>query len=471
MDNLSEFFSSKNLILKPGKNCPNKNIQTFFFKQKHSNTSYEYNKFQKKNIFLKAKDNSKSQPTAYYYGLITIRELFLDILGFKLDSKLGIYDLYLAPYNIKKRFKTKIHNFINDKYQKISKFFNNEEFSYKSLFYLNYKRFEKRYPAEYDYMLESYIYPKEKELIEKKFRNYTLKNKNDIWLVKPVSGKCGLNISILTNFSDIHLKDYIITKYLFNPHLIKGYKYDLRFHGLISTIKPLKLYLYNEGLVRLASEKHDISSCFSKKIFSFLTNLHINKENKKRFIYPQNITNLEDSNLWNLETFKKYCFRNNINYNNIFNEVSDIFIKSIISVKEKLTKYIEKNDFEITNFYHLIGFDVILDENYKPYLLELNRHCGFRNDNDAEKYFTFNIIVDTLNIIGIRPKKTNNTKKLINKKDILKISLEESLCELDRPRGGYELIFPIKKKVEKYKKFFGKNIPEEDLELWNNLFE
>ena len=316
-----------------------------------------------------------------------------------------------------------------------------------------------------------YIYPKEKELIEKKFRNYTLKNKNDIWLVKPVSGKCGLNISILTNFSDIHLKDYIITKYLFNPHLIKGYKYDLRFHGLISTIKPLKLYLYNEGLVRLASEKHDISSCFSKKIFSFLTNLHINKENKKRFIYPQNITNLEDSNLWNLETFKKYCFRNNINYNNIFNEVSDIFIKSIISVKEKLTKYIEKNDFEITNFYHLIGFDVILDENYKPYLLELNRHCGFRNDNDAEKYFTFNIIVDTLNIIGIRPKKTKNTKKLINKKDLLKISLEESLCELDRPRGGYELIFPIKKKVEKYKKFFGKNIPEEDLELWNNLFE
>ena len=153
MDNLSEFFSSKNLFLIPGKNCPNKNMQTFFFKQKHSNTSYKYNKFQNKNLFLKANDNSKSQPTAYYYGLITIRELFLDILGFKLDYKLGIYDLYLAPYNIKKKFKTKIHDFINDKYQKISKFFNNEEFSYKSLFYLNYKRFEKRYHSEYDYML------------------------------------------------------------------------------------------------------------------------------------------------------------------------------------------------------------------------------------------------------------------------------------------------------------------------------
>ena len=78
-------------------------------------------------------------------------------------------------------------------------------------------------------------------------------------MVKPTLGSLGLDISILTNFSDIKLKQFLLTKYLYNPHLIRWYKYDLRFHGLISTIKPLKLYLYNEGLLRLASEKYNFS--------------------------------------------------------------------------------------------------------------------------------------------------------------------------------------------------------------------
>ena len=180
---------------------------------------------------------------------------------------------------------------------------------------------------------------------------------------------------------------------------------------------------------------------------------------------------MEESNLWNLETFRKYCARNNINYDKLNNEIADIFIKMILSVREKIIKEIERNKLQSSNFYHLIGFDIILDENLKPYLLEANRLCGFRDDNDAEKYYTFNIIADTLNIIGIRPKNLNVVNESKKKKDLLKENLEESLCELDRPRGGYELILPMKNNVDKYKKFFGENIPEEDLELWKQLIE
>ena len=137
----------------------------------------------------------------------------------------------------------------------------------------------------------------------------------------------------------------------------------------------------------------------------------------------------------------------------------DIFIKMMISVREKIIKDIEKTKLDFSNFYHLIGFGIILDENLKPYLLETNRRCGFKSDNDAEKYYAYNIVADTLNIIGLRPniesKKQNN---------LIKENVEESLCELDRPRGGYKLIFPLKNNVEKYKKFFLENIPEEDRE-------
>ena len=118
--------------------------------------------------------------------------------------------------------------------------------------------------------------------------------------------------------------------------------------------------MYNEGFVRLATEKYNISLSNNKSNkYIFLTNIHVNKKNKNKYIYPQNHPNMEESNLWNLEIFQKYCERNNINYEKIFSEIGDIFIKANLSVRLKLIKEIKKYRMNFSNFYHLIGFDII----------------------------------------------------------------------------------------------------------------
>ena len=189
--------------------------------------------------------------------------------------------------------------------------------------------------------------------------------------------------------------------------------------------------------------------------------------NKKKFIYPKNITNIEDSHLWNLEALKNYLLKNGINYDKIYEEVKDIFIKMIFSVRKKIIKNIKQYKLANSNFYHLIGFDIILDENLKPYLLEANRKTGFRDDNDAEKNFTYNLIIDTINLVGLKNIQKNNIKKYTNIKEII----EDNICELNRPRGGYNLIFPLKNNIEKYKSFYLNDIPKEDLKLWKYLKE
>ena len=84
-----------------------------------------------------------------------------------------------------------------------------------------------------------------------------------------------------------------------------------------------------------------------------------------------------------------------------------------------------------------------------------------RDNNNAEIGYTRNIIIDTLNLVGLRPIDQNNNDKNIN--------IEDDISELERPRGMYNLIFPLKNNIEKYKKFYLNNIPSEDLELWNFL--
>lgn len=328
------------------------------------------------------------------------------------------------------------------------------------------------FPYDYDYMLETYSNPEDNNIIYNKFKNYTLTNysKDELWLVKPKLSSLGINITILRNYSNIK-SNYIVTKFLKNPHLIKGYKYDLRFHGLITSIQPLRLYLYNEGLVRLSSEKYEYNNLTN--LYSYLTNLAINIKNKKKFIYPKDIRKIENSNLWNLDVFQNYCEKNGYNYTEIFEKVKDIFIKLVFSIRKKTINYIKKIKLHSSNFYHFIGFDIILDENLKPYLLETNRRAGLRQDNAAEKYYGYNMIVDTLNLVGLRLiNKNNNTSyNYVEYEDNFKEKIDDSLCELERPRGGYSLIFPLKNNIEKYKKFYLDEIPKENEELWKQIKE
>ena len=46
----------------------------------------------------------------------------------------------------------------------------------------------------------------------------------------------------------------VVSEYISNPHTIKGYKYDLRVHVLVTCYNPLKIFFFPEGTARFCSE-------------------------------------------------------------------------------------------------------------------------------------------------------------------------------------------------------------------------
>jgi tubulin polyglutamylase TTLL1 len=79
------------------------------------------------------------------------------------------------------------------------------------------------------------------------------------WIVKPIGKSNGSGIFLINNLSKLtkwikkiknikannpdNKKSYVILKYINNPLLIGGKKFDIRFYVLVTTFRPLKAYL------------------------------------------------------------------------------------------------------------------------------------------------------------------------------------------------------------------------------------
>ena len=70
----------------------------------------------------------------------------------------------------------------------------------------------------------------------------------------------------------------MISRYVTNPLLINGHKFDLRIYVLVTCYDPLRIYIYKEGLARFASVSYS-SKIDKDNKYMHLTNYSINKKN------------------------------------------------------------------------------------------------------------------------------------------------------------------------------------------------
>ena len=62
-----------------------------------------------------------------------------------------------------------------------------------------------------------------------------------------------------------------------SPSLLEGYKFDLRIYVAVTSFNPLKIYLYEEGLARFATELYS-GAVQLNNLCMHLTNYSVNKK-------------------------------------------------------------------------------------------------------------------------------------------------------------------------------------------------
>lgn len=132
----------------------------------------------------------------------------------------------------------------------------------------------------------TYILPNDYALFVEEFRRQS----HAVWIMKPAAKAQGIGISIINKLSQIKKwareqklpyisgKDsYVISRYVDNPLLVGGKKFDLRLYVLVTSWRPLKVYKYKHGFCRFCTVKYSSDLSDLDNMFMHLTNVAIQK--------------------------------------------------------------------------------------------------------------------------------------------------------------------------------------------------
>jgi len=269
----------------------------------------------------------------------------------------------------------------------------------------NFQRLNSAFPNDFRYVPETFVLPKDINTYMQKSNE----NKNKKWILKPVASSRGRGIKIITAEDKIPTK-CLISNYIDNPHIINGKKYDLRIYVLVTNFSPLKIYMYNEGLTRFASEEYKLDD-ENKNKFMHLTNYSINKKSSNIDTKLSNDHELMGIK-WSLSALKTYFKDNKLDYSALEKKICDIIVKSIITIADSTIEEVKKLTSLPNCLFELYGFDILVDDKLDPWLMEVNLNPSLDCEAQIDNKIKTSLITDIINMLGIIPYSRSKENKL-----------------------------------------------------------
>ncbi|XP_031554461.1 probable beta-tubulin polyglutamylase [Actinia tenebrosa] len=225
---------------------------------------------------------------------------------------------------------------------------------------------------------------------KQKFLNEVYKE-GEVWICKPIGQNQGKGIYMINSSAQLrdklHLNDQyqntnsngrrssqvrpspgrIIQRYIMNPLLLNNHKFDIRAYMFIASTNPY-VVLYHQGYIRLSCVPYSPYSeeAGNSILLAHLTNQYIQKK------HPS-YSSMKEETVWSFERLQSYIdehhtkekgLAKNWMFTTFTKRMQQIMLTCFHSVRKKLHRR--------SGFFDLLGFDFMIDENFKVWLIEVN---------------------------------------------------------------------------------------------------
>eukprot|EP00047_Mylnosiga_fluctuans_P010918 m.18593 g.18593 ORF g.18593 m.18593 type:complete len:531 (-) comp3357_c0_seq2:999-2591(-) len=261
-----------------------------------------------------------------------------------------------------------------------------------------------------DFLPTTFKLPSEYRMFVEEFK----KQPSSAWIMKPVGSSQGKGIFLVTKLSQLaewradtrftgeeldeedKPAEYIVQKYVENPYLVGGRKFDLRIYCLVTSFQPLRAWLYREAFARFTFVRYSMDDL--SNTVAHLTNVAIQKKS----------TEYDKSKgcKWMFCELKRHLItcHGRQAVQEMLRNIDNIILTSLHSVQKMMIN--DRHCFE------LYGFDVLLDGNLKPWLMEINASPSLTADTHSDYALKFRMLNDMFNVVDLERRRQGNETRV-----------------------------------------------------------
>lgn len=105
---------------------------------------------------------------------------------------------------------------------------------------------------------------------------------------------------------------------------------------------------------------------------------------------------------WSLSALCKHLESVGIDMDLMWSKIYDVIIKSLISGEQHILGALRRSVPHRSNCFELFGYDIMLDSNLKPWLIEINLSPSLACESPLDTKIKSTLLSDVLNIVGVK---------------------------------------------------------------------
>ncbi|CAH1999100.1 unnamed protein product [Acanthoscelides obtectus] len=203
---------------------------------------------------------------------------------------------------------------------------------------------------------------------------------------------------------DLKSKGSFVQLYVDNPLLISGRRFDIGIYTVITSVEPLRMYIYNgEALLRFCPEKYHPFD--PKNLDKYV----VGDDYKPIWEIPD-LDYLYNTLGFNMkESLNAYLESIGENPTFVWTQIEDA-IRTVVLDKEKYIVDVLKKYKSKRNFFELMRFDFVVDEELNIYLLEANMSPNLSSAHYPQNSLMYQqVLYNVLRLVGVAEPIVKNT--------------------------------------------------------------